>query len=154
MRKAKNEANTQTFGDKDLGGRVRGRRLAYSRQETLPRGRPKHVEQLFQGEDAIAASDIEHCRSTAQLALTVSPQPTNSHRGQPLSSLQAIDLGGIEGQAGQSRASQRRCEIASPALLLEPPALFEFAIRIILNVPAWTKRLQSRKAIGEAACTH
>ncbi len=47
----------------------------------------------------------------------MSPQPTNSHRGQPLSSLQAVDLGGIEGQACQSRAPQRRCEIASPALL-------------------------------------
>src|SRR5258708_26377248 len=102
----------------------------------------------------MAARNIEPRRSTARLALTLSPQSTNSHRSQPLSSLQAIDLGGIESQAGQGCAPQRRREIPSPALLLEPPALFEFAIRSILNVPAWTKHLQSCKAISEPAGTH
>src|SRR5438309_517667 len=42
----------------------------------------------------------------------------------------------------------------APALLLQSTALFEFAIAIILNVPAWTKRLQSRKAISKGAGTH
>jgi hypothetical protein len=51
---------------------------------------------------------------------------------------------GIEGQARPGRASQRRCDIASPALLLQPPSLFECAVGIILNVPAWTKREASR----------
>src|SRR5439155_18701208 len=45
-------------------------------------------------------------------------------------------------------------KIASPALLLKSPALFEFAEGIILNVPAWAKGLQGRKAIGEPAGTH
>jgi predicted alpha/beta-fold hydrolase len=58
----------QTFGDKQLGGRVRSRGLGQGRQKTLPRSRAKHIEQLFQGEDAIAASDIQHSWSTAQLA--------------------------------------------------------------------------------------
>src|SRR5437868_15551791 len=86
---------------------------------------------------------MDHRGSRAQFALMEPPQPPNGHRSQSLSRLQAIDLGGIEGQAGQGRAPQRRREIASPALLLEPRALFEFAIGIILYVPAWT--------IGEAS---
>src|SRR5205807_9070800 len=90
----------------------------------------------------------------SQLALPLSAQPTNGHASQPLPGSQPIDLGSIEGQTRQGRAPQHRCEIASPALLLEPPALFEFTIGIILNVPAWTKGLQSRKAISEPARTH
>src|SRR5207302_3566260 len=112
-------------------------------QETFARSRSQHIKQFFQGENSIAPGKIEHGWSAAQLTLTQPSQPTNGHRSQPLSGLQAIDLGRIEGQAGQGRAPQRRREIASPALLLEPPALFEFAIGIILNVPAWT--------IGEAS---
>src|SRR5258707_775698 len=50
------EQKRQTFGDKELGGRVGGRRLGQSRQQTLSRGSAQHVEHLFQGEDAIAPS--------------------------------------------------------------------------------------------------
>ena len=67
---------------------------------------------------------------------------------------QLIALGSVESQAGQGRAAQGSGEITSPALLLEPPALFEFTIGIILNVPARTKRLQGGKAIEESSGTH
>src|SRR5205823_12514545 len=133
-----------------MGGRSRSHRW----QETFARSRSQHIKQFFQGENSRAPGKIDHGWSAAQLTLTEPSQPTNGHRSQPLSGLQAIDLRRIEGQAGERGAPQRCGNIASPALLLEPPALFEFAIGIILNVPARTKRLQSRKAISEPARTH
>src|SRR6266516_5341450 len=111
-----------------------GRGLPQSRQEAFPSRSAKQAEYLFQREDAIAASDVDHRGSGTYLTLTEPAEATNSHASQPLSGLQAIDLGGIEGQARQGRAPQRRGEIASPALLLQAPALFEFPIGIILNV--------------------
>src|SRR5207302_10890203 len=131
-----------------------GRRRPQSRQETFAGSRPQQTEQFFQREDTSAASDRAHRGSRAQFALVEPPQPPNGYRSQPLSRLQAIDLGGIEGQARQGRAPQCRRKIASPALLLQAPALFEFTIGIILNVPAWAKRLQGGKAISEFSSTH
>ena len=81
-------------------------------------------------------------------------QPPNSHGSQLLSGLQAVDLGGVESQTRQRRAAQRSREIASPALLLEPPAFLEFAIDIIFNVPAGPEGLQGGKAIPEGAGAH
>ena len=67
------------------------------------------------------------------MALPLATQPTNGHDSQPLSGLQTINLGGIEGQAGQGGAPEHGSEIASPVLLLQPPAFFEFAEGIIVG---------------------
>src|SRR4051794_1521993 len=41
--------------------------------------------------------------------------------------------------------------VAAPALLFAPPALLEFAIRLILDMPAGPMGLESSKAIGPGA---
>src|SRR5438105_15088518 len=81
---------------RSIGGRSRSQRW----QETFARSRSQHIKQFFQGENSIAPGKIDHGWSAAQLTLTEASQPTNGHRSQPLSGLQAIDLRRIEGQAG------------------------------------------------------
>jgi hypothetical protein len=95
----------------------------------------------------VAASDIEHCRSAAQLALTLSPQPTNGHRSQPLSGLQTIDLGGIEGQARKARAPPQRC-CSSPQ-----PSLSSRYASSSMSQRGRNARPRG-KAIGEPTGTH
>src|SRR5439155_21546313 len=56
---SRGEETFQIYGDKELGGRVGSRRLGYSRNPTLSRGSPQHVEYLFQGKATIATCDID-----------------------------------------------------------------------------------------------
>src|SRR5258708_29415950 len=81
-------------------------------------------------------------------------QPPNAHGGQLLPRLQAIDLRGVESQTRQGDAADCSRQIASPVLFFQAPALFQFAIGIIFNVPAGAVGLQSSKAMLPPACAH
>src|SRR5512135_583118 len=74
-------------------------------------------------------------------------QPPNGHGSQLLPRLQAIDLRGVESETRQGDAADRSRQIASPVLFFQAPALLQFAIGIIFNVPAGAVSLQSHAAI-------
>src|SRR5260370_38392081 len=81
-------------------------------------------------------------------------QPTNGQGRQLLLRLQAIDLRGVESQTRQGDAAKSSSQIASPVLFFQAPALLEFAIGIIFNVPAGAVGLQSGKAMLPSARAH
>src|SRR5229473_3344097 len=81
-------------------------------------------------------------------------QPPNGHGSQLLPRLQAIDLRGVESETRQGDAADRSSQITSPVLFFQAPALLQFAIGIIFNVPAGAVSLQSGKAMLPPARAH
>src|SRR6185436_7201876 len=65
----------------------------------------------------------------------------------------AVDLGGIEGEAGQGEPGERDGGIATPALALEIPAFLELTELVVLDVPARTVGLVGGEAGGPGAGT-
>src|SRR5436305_376425 len=70
------------------------------------------------------------------------------------SRLAPVDLGGVERQAGQRHAAPCGFRIPSPTLLLQPPALLELPVGVILDVPAGPVRLQGCEAIAPSPRAH
>src|SRR5713101_6742367 len=81
-------------------------------------------------------------------------QPANGHGSQLLPRSQAIDLRGVESQTRQGDAADRSRQITSPVLFFQAPALLQFAIGIIFNVPAGAVGLQGSKTMLPLARAH
>src|SRR5579859_263256 len=62
-----------------------------------------------------------------------------------------MDLSRVECQAGERDPALLDRHIAAPALRFQLPALLEFPVGIVFDVPSWSKSLERRHAIGPGA---
>ena len=112
------------------------RRWGRTGAQALTHRQAKHTKQVLQGQHGKAARHVEDSGGGAQSGLMHTAQAADALPGQPLPGAGTGDLGDIEGQAGQGEVAARGGAVAAPALLLQPPALLEFAVCVILDVPA------------------
>ena len=125
------------------------RRWGRTGAQALTHRQAKHTKQVLQGQHGKAARHVENGGGGAQGGPMHTAQAADAPPGQPLPGAGTGDLGGGEGQAGQGEVAAHGGAIAPPALLPQSPALLEFAVRVILTMPAGPIRLQGGKAVRE-----
>ncbi len=136
-------------GRRRHGARGGPRRWGRTGAQALTHRQAKHAEQVLQGQHGKAARHVEDSGGGAQSGLMHTAQAADALPGHLLPGAGAVDLGSVDGQAGQGEVAAHGGAIAPPALLLQSPALLEFAVRVILDVPAGPIRLQGGKAVRE-----
>jgi len=104
---------------------------------------------VLQSQHGKAARDVKDRGGSAQSGLLHTAQAADAPPGHLLPGAGTVDLSSGDGQAGQGEVAARGGAIAAPALLLQPPALLEFAVRVILAVPARPLGLQGGEAVRE-----
>src|SRR5262249_33807773 len=97
-------------------------------------------------------AQVNDRRRRTQRGVVLPAQATDRALGQALPGEQAIDLGGVEGQAGQGEAAVGDGAIAPPALLLQAPALLELAVGVVLDMPTRAEGLDRIVAAWPGAC--
>ncbi len=138
-------------GRRESGAGGGSRRWSRTGASALAHGRAEHAEEVLQSQHGKAARHVENGGGGAQSGLMHTAQAADALPGHLLPGAGAGDLGGVEGQAGQGEVAARGGAIAAPPLLLQPPALLEFAVRVILTVPARPIRLQGGEAVRPGA---
>jgi len=119
------------------------RRWGRTGAQALTHGQAAPVLQSQHGKAARAVKD------SAQSGLLHTAQAADAPPGHLLPGAGTVDLSSVDGQAGQGEVAAHGGAIAPPALLPQSPALLEFAVRVILTMPAGPIRLQGGKAVRE-----
>lgn len=96
--------------------------------------------------------EVDDGRSRAECGTGGASEATDSATGAGGALSGAAELGGIEGEARQGEPSEGDGGIAALALALEIPALLEFAVLVVLDVPVGTIRLVGSEAGHPGAC--
>ena len=116
------------------------------REQAVTWGVSKDGHQFLEREDGVAALEVDAGRGRAERGAMGASEASDGAAGEGGPMAGAVELGGIEGKAGQSEPRQGDGGIPAPALAFEIPAFFELTELVVLDVPARTVGLVGGEA--------